>query len=309
MKNLTLIILLLLVTKISFAQSHDMRPGSTCKLIKTSVNTESMICPACAANDKKEKNAKNAEIKRRNDKIWADTKAKKDADDKTYRNKVDKENAEKKRKEEQAIADKKASDELRKKYQEIANKGLVKTDVKGEASSIELKNIEGFEDKNRKVYGFKFEGKEVATFPFIEDVNYVNRIINTNFFEVRVFKKEGKYNNPKYKYSIIIDYLGNKMKIENNYQFVRIGNDEKNSVVYLYGSLNSPEYIKDVVTMGRDFNDFYDNRESAIAKINNGWTSMGFSTKFYIHNVTRYTLDFNLKILKKDTGWIIGQNL
>lgn len=87
-KKLLLTFLLLLVGTISFAQSHDMRPGSTCKLIKTSVNTESMICPACAANDKKEKEAKNAEIKRRNDKLIADAKAKKEADDKAYRDKI-----------------------------------------------------------------------------------------------------------------------------------------------------------------------------------------------------------------------------
>jgi len=45
-------------------------------------------------NDKKEKDAKIAEVKRRNDKIWADAKAKKEADDKAYRDKIDKENTE-----------------------------------------------------------------------------------------------------------------------------------------------------------------------------------------------------------------------
>jgi hypothetical protein len=88
MKNIIIVSLLLLVNTISFAQSHDMRPGSTCKLIKTSVNTESMICPACATNDKKEKDAKNAEVKRRNDLLVAEAKAKNDAEQKAYRDKL-----------------------------------------------------------------------------------------------------------------------------------------------------------------------------------------------------------------------------
>ncbi len=99
MKNIIILTLLLLVNTIGFAQSHDMSAGSTCKLIKTSVNTESHICPACAANDKKEKDAKIAEVKKRNDKIWADAKIKKDAEQKAYQDKLAAEAFEKKQKE------------------------------------------------------------------------------------------------------------------------------------------------------------------------------------------------------------------
>ena len=77
-KFLFTIILLLAISNVK-AQSHDMSPGSTCKLIKTKVNSESHICPACAAKDKKEKEAKVAENKRRDDAIVAKAKAENDA--------------------------------------------------------------------------------------------------------------------------------------------------------------------------------------------------------------------------------------
>lgn len=69
------------------AQSHDMSPGSTCKLIKTHVNSESAVCPACAAKDKKEKDAKLAEDNRRNQVIWDKAKADKIASDKAWKEK------------------------------------------------------------------------------------------------------------------------------------------------------------------------------------------------------------------------------
>jgi Skp family chaperone for outer membrane proteins len=303
-----LIIVMLFIGTISFAQSHNTATGSNCKYAKNRC-TNMEGCPQCAAcniNDKKEKDAKAEEIKKRNEKIWADAKAKKDAEQKAYQDKIDKEAADKKRKNEQDLADKKASDDLRKRYNEIANKGIVKSDVKGAVSTVELKNIEEFTDKDRKIYGFKLEGKEVAVFPFIEDYNYINRIDKTNYFEVSVFKNIKEYSKENYRYSIIIDHLGINFKIEEFYQFVRTENDENNSVLYLYAPLNSKEYINEIVTLGRSFNNFYDNRESAIAKIDKGWTELGFSTKFYIQNVRRYTVDYNLKILKKDIGWIIN---
>ena len=67
MKNIIILTLLLLVNTIAFAQEHNMGAAFNCKLKKGNFNTESYPCPACAANDKKEKDAKNAEIKRRND--------------------------------------------------------------------------------------------------------------------------------------------------------------------------------------------------------------------------------------------------
>jgi hypothetical protein len=95
MKNIIILTLLLLVNTIAFAQEHNMGGNFNCKLKKGNFfNMEKHPCPACEKNDKKEKDAKNAEIKRRNDKIWADAKAKKEADDKAYRDKIEKENAE-----------------------------------------------------------------------------------------------------------------------------------------------------------------------------------------------------------------------
>lgn len=77
-KLLFTIVLLMAIGNVQ-AQSHDMSPGSTCKLIKTKVNSESHICPACAAKDKKEKEAISAENKRRDDAIVAKAKAENDA--------------------------------------------------------------------------------------------------------------------------------------------------------------------------------------------------------------------------------------
>lgn len=309
MKNLIIITFLLLGIN-SYGQSHNTTTGSACKFAKNRcTNMEGCPqCAACNAEDKKEKDAKAAEVKRRNDKIWADAKAKKDAEDKAYRDKIAKEAAYKKRKEEQAIADKKASDELNKKYQEIANKGIVKSDVKGKDTIIELKDVKEFWDTDRKIYGFKLEGKEVATFPFIEDQTFIYRINHTNFFEVRIFKNEGKYNNPNYKYSVIIDHLGNRLKIDNNDQFINITDDTENKVIYLYVPLNTPEFITDNISVADahyNANGLFNNRESAIARANKSREGWGMFTKKYLQNVTQYTVDYNLNTLKKDKGWII----
>ncbi|WP_034917643.1 hypothetical protein [Gillisia sp. CAL575] len=300
--------IILLVGPMAFAQSHNITAGSACKYAKNRC-TNMEGCPQCATcttEDKKEKEAKVAEVQKRNEKIWAEAAAKKEAEQKAYEAKLASEATENKRKEEQALADKKASDELRDKYQDIANKGIVKSDIKGSRSTLELKNIEGFEDSNRKVYGFKLEGKEVAVFPFIEDFNSIVKILNTNFFEVKVLKKEGNYNNSVYKYSIIIDHLGNKVEIDGNNKFVRIlQNDIKNSVIHAYTSNSSSKYIGDIISLSANFYDFYNNNEAAIAYIKKPRYSGGIRTKCSIQNVNRYTLNYDLQKLNKETGWII----
>ena len=86
LKLLITIVLLLTINSIH-AQSHDMSPGSTCRLIKTAVNSESRICPVCAAEDKKEKAAKLAEDKRRIQVIWDKAAADKIAKDKAWKDK------------------------------------------------------------------------------------------------------------------------------------------------------------------------------------------------------------------------------
>jgi hypothetical protein len=85
-----LIIVMLFIGTISFAQSHNTATGSNCKYAKNRC-TNMEGCPQCAAcntDDKKEKEAKVAEVKKRNDKIWADAKIKKDAEQKAYRDKL-----------------------------------------------------------------------------------------------------------------------------------------------------------------------------------------------------------------------------
>lgn len=85
MKKLLILIITICCWSNVNAQSHDMSPGSTCKLIKTSVNSESRVCPACAAKDKKEKDAKLAEDNRRNQAIWDKAKADKIANENAWK--------------------------------------------------------------------------------------------------------------------------------------------------------------------------------------------------------------------------------
>jgi hypothetical protein len=87
---------------VTYAQSHNTAAGSACKYAKNRcTNMEGCPqCAACTSEDKKEKDAKVAEVKKRNDKIWADAKAKKDAEQKAYQDKLDADNAEAKRKSE-----------------------------------------------------------------------------------------------------------------------------------------------------------------------------------------------------------------
>ncbi len=96
------LIICLFVGVVTYAQSHNTTAGSACKYAKNRcTNMEGCPqCAACTSEDKKEKDAKIAEVKRRNDKIWADAKAKKDAEQKAYQAKLDADNAEAKRKEE-----------------------------------------------------------------------------------------------------------------------------------------------------------------------------------------------------------------
>ena len=95
-----LVIVTLLIGTISFAQSHNTTTGSTCKYAKNRcTNMEGCPqCAACDADDKKEKDAKIAEVKKRNEKIWADAKIKKDAEQKAYQDKLAADNAEAKSK-------------------------------------------------------------------------------------------------------------------------------------------------------------------------------------------------------------------
>ncbi len=95
-----LVFVTLVIGTITFAQTHNTTTGSNCKYAKNRcTNMEGCgQCAACDADDKKEKNAKIAEVKKRNDKIWADAKIKKDAEQKAYQDKLAADNAEAKRK-------------------------------------------------------------------------------------------------------------------------------------------------------------------------------------------------------------------
>lgn len=97
-KSLSLIITLFVGT-MSFAQSHNTIIGSACKFAKNRcTNMEGCpVCSACDKDDIKEKEVKQAEITRRNEQMWAEAKAKKEAEQKTYQDKLAADNAEAKK--------------------------------------------------------------------------------------------------------------------------------------------------------------------------------------------------------------------
>lgn len=78
------------------AQSHIANANYGCRLKPGSLNTEKDLCPACAASDKKEQDAKIAEEKRRFAEAQAAAKAKKEASEKERLEKIeeDKKNSE-----------------------------------------------------------------------------------------------------------------------------------------------------------------------------------------------------------------------
>ena len=122
-----------------------------CKLNKKNwQNSEKLSCPACEANDKKEKEAKEAKVKKRNEKIWAYAKAKKDAEQKAYQDKI-------------------AADEVKRKAESgdvVINAQPIKTIEKNETTS--LKKAENT-NNNTIMYGAGYYDDLYQTFKGFKD--------------------------------------------------------------------------------------------------------------------------------------------
>ncbi|WDF46432.1 hypothetical protein PQ459_16205 [Chryseobacterium sp. KACC 21268] len=292
------------------AQSHKVGQANyNCKLNKKGwfFNSEKYPCPACQAKDDKEKAAKNAEDKRREDiikaKIAADKKA---AEVKQLENqRLAKE--EEQRKKAKEAADKVANENASRRYKEIAAKGMMKSNVKGQNLDVDLSKVESFADDKRKVYGFKLNDEEVMTFPFDEKNLYIRRIKGSNLFIVDTYGNE--------KYSYLIDITGQRIIVDGNDKvaFRGIEENEADKVIYFNKNHSIEKTGKRADAIGNSaWGKFYKTRESALADVDyyesrrtkGGLVSLS-SVALWFN--TRYILDYNGNILEKSDGYLVTQ--
>lgn len=312
MKRLITICLLIVTTFMVNAQSHNMGGNYNCKLKKGNwFNEEKHACPACAAKDKKEKDAKLAEDNRRAQVIWDKAKADKIASENARLEKIRLAQEEAKRIKDKEASDEIARDAMMKKYKEIANKGQIKSNVKGVniSSNLNIENIKTFSDVNRRIYGFKIDDTEVLTFPFEGKLTYIERIKGTNYFQVTVNKPDG-YANGVFSHCYLVNYLGEKMKVEGISTF-DFPIDVWKNTLYLCKNLSSPElcdnsYCYEYQLGGSSGVVLFDSQESAAAELKTMIQKGGglaMCGKYSYHHVEQYKADLNCKFLEKTEGY------
>ena len=299
---LTVVNLLFALVQIN-AQAHDNSKGG-CRLAKNHIDT-GYVCPACAAVDKKEADARKVEDKKRSDandaKILADKKAAEAL--RLEKQRLAKE-AEKRAKDQEA-ADKIANENASKRYKEIASRGMMKSSVKGKDLDVDLSKVESFVDDKRKVYGFKLNDEEVMTFPFDEKNLFILRIKGSNLFIVNT------YGNGKYSY--LIDITGKRIIVDGNDKatYGGIYVNEADKVVYFDINHSIEKTGKRVDGMGATaFGKYYKTKESALADVDyyesrrtkGGLVSL---SSVALEFNTRYTLDNNGNILEKSDGYMV----
>ena len=310
---MTIKILLSIFISISFScysQSHKVGQANyNCKLNKKGwfFNSEKFSCPACEKKEKQEEKAKKDEDDRRTAahtaKVLADRKVEADLLAEKHR----KAEEEAKIKREKEAADKIATENARKKYKEIAARGLVKSNVKGKDVDVDLSEVVAFEDNNRKVYGFKLNGEEVMTFPFDENAMNITRIPGSNLFAVNVWGKKNNSVYDTYKYSYLIDITGKRIIVDGNDQSVfRIWIDNDRKVIYFFKNHSIEVTGKVVDSRNEGVGNFHTTRESALADVDSyrraGW---GMKDDEWVCFDTRYTLDLTGKILEKTDGYTV----
>jgi hypothetical protein len=310
MKKLIISMLLFFAIQTSQAQAHNMGTNYNCKLQKKGYffNSEKHPCPACVAKDKKEQDAKIAEDKRRTDVAMAKAKAEREAKENARLEKLRIEQAEAKSIKDKEIADKIASDAMMKKYKEIAEKGMVKSNVKGATTTTDfnIDKIIPFSDKERKIYGFKIDGVEVLTFSFEYKNMYIDRIKGSNLFSVSVYK-EVEHGWERYSHTFLIDYLGKKIEVDGTTNFdYKIIIEQQNNLIYLFKKISTEATGKIVSRSNGGLDNFHNSRESALADVQSfrkaGWSMTGDEI---VCLDTRYTIDFNGNLLEKLNGYTI----
>jgi|GEM_PF-3542644 len=210
-KKLGLVILLFLFTGLlsqSYAQSHNIK-ALGCKYhqkgpdIKGAarVNTYE-VCKVCSEKKEKERIAKQAEDKRRNDIIIAKQKAeaaerakkeKAEAEERARKEKerIAYEAAEKKRKEETAARVRQESEVAQRRASEIQSRYKQLANVKGSVSVEEVKGLEAYNDK--EYFGVKFNGDFLWRKPTDNLPVSLSKINKTNYFILRNGSKQKMY--------------------------------------------------------------------------------------------------------------------
>lgn len=304
MRKLLTICLFMVTTPMVNAQGHQSGDGRhCCYLISKGCDLVGFIlCPACEKNEKREREAKTAEDKRRADAVTAKT----EADKKTSEN-LRLEKIRIAKEEEKLIRDKKIADEVknldeRKRYKQIADAGLVKSNTKGSSQKINLSNIESFKDDKRKVYGFLVNKKEILIFPYDSEAMNINKIDESNIFVVDVWETPNKYS-----YSYLIEYTGKRINVDgidkSNY---RIWVNPQNKLIFFYNKISTEETGKGVSRDNQGLGNFHNSRESALADVQSyRKAGLGMFGDEIVCYDTRYTLDFNGNILEKLNGYTI----
>ena len=305
------------------AQSHNLAPYSTCRYAKKMKGSSEggSGCPACQKSEEQEKEARKAEDKRRTDAIVAQKQAENEARQKAFAEKQKLKQAEENNRkiEENNRKIKEAANKIEneaniKKYTEIANKGKINPDEKGplNSSQISLLDITPFKDDVRKKYGFKIENTEVLSFPFESDFTGIGRIEKTNYF-VLTFNKIENYRTVLF-YNKIIDHLGNELSLKGVNKFEGIYLNSEKTLVYI-NLMGSKEYITTYFQISKGGSLLYDNRESAIARIEmeqkvvpEGYVGYGAVDR-HIKSYTMFTANLNLQVIKEQKVFEVTSRL
>ncbi|MFL9831467.1 cell envelope integrity protein TolA [Flavobacterium sp. ST-87] len=290
------------------AQSHKVGQANyNCKLNKKGwfFNSEKLSCPACEATDKKEKTAKAAEDKRRNDVAIAKANADKLAAEKLRQEKLRLAKEEEKRIKDKEIADKIANDKAIQKNKQIAASAAIKSNVKGQIGKTDPSTVTSFYDNKRRVYGLIADGKEIITFPYEENLTTIRRINDTNLFEVHV---SGKHPNgwEKYLYSFIIDYKGKRLSVNglSKFDFPPEIDSESNKI-YLYKKLAESERVGRHCPEAQTFGVVFQSKEAAVADVSKGTGRTCQALPMVSANVTVYSVDYNFKLIEQVNGYVL----
>lgn len=233
LQKLSILVLFMLTALGShvYAQSHNVKCAS-CKYwqrpadAKNVVNT-GCVCEACRAKDEKERKAKQAEDKRRNDILVAKQNAeaaererqKREAERKEIE-RIAYENAEKKRRDEATARLKQESEAAQRRASEIQSRYKQLANVKGSVTVEEIEGLEAYNDK--EYFGVKFNGDFLWRKPTDNLPISIRKISGTNYFIA--------YNGSKGK---LYDMYGTPLLIDGEEWFDNVFFDkEKNIIQY-----------------------------------------------------------------------------
>lgn len=205
-----------------------------------------------------------------------------------------------------------------------------KNDEWSEAFEDELKDVETFSDKDKKIIGLKTPDRTVITFEMDKYYN-IRKIDNTSFFELSYYDKNALL----MRYAIV-DKRGNVQKINGHSEFNRVSSNNDGNII-LEIDLTEWKLITET-TMELDLDDekIYESFGQASDKIQNAFSTASnraevarieaerksearsasggeirlyfdFSTKdrYYVTNILRLTTNEQLKTINSQEGYTI----